>query len=83
MAADEWAIHWIDNRTPTLGESVRGRFVDGVGEFYGDDQHEGTPVRVRFLWDSRPEEPTWAQAFSTDGGETWETNWQMTLSRVE
>lgn len=47
------------------------------------DRHEGNPVRVRFLWDSRPAEPTWEQAFSTDGGETWETNWQMALSRVE
>ncbi len=83
IAADEWAIHWIDHRNPELGESVRGRFENGVGEFYGDDQHQGTPVRVRFRWDVRdPAAPTWEQAFSTDDGETWETNWRSFHTKV-
>ena len=49
-----------------------------------DDTHEGTPVRVRFAW-FRVTTPTprWEQAFSTDGGSTWETNWVMDLSRAE
>lgn len=83
VAADEWAIHWIDHRNPELGESVRGRFENGVGEFYGDDQHQGTPVRVRFRWDIRnPDQPTWEQAFSTDDGDTWETNWRSFHTKV-
>ncbi|HJQ37589.1 MAG TPA: DUF1579 domain-containing protein, partial [Thermoanaerobaculia bacterium] len=53
---------------------------DGVGHFEGDDHHEGTPVRVRFTW---TQEPRWEQAFSTDGGATWETNWIMRFTRAE
>ncbi len=25
----------------------------------------------------------WEQAFSTDGGATWETNWTMDMTRIE
>jgi hypothetical protein len=26
--------------------------------------------------------PRWEQAFSPDGGQSWETNWKMTFRRV-
>jgi hypothetical protein len=28
-------------------------------------------------------EPRWQQAFSADGGESWETNWVMEFTRAE
>ena len=39
---------------------------------------------MRFTW-SGVEGPTprWEQAFSTDGGSTWETNWVMDFTRAE
>ena len=62
---------------------MRGRFEDGVGTFYGEDVFEGRPIRVRFLWsDITPVSARWAQAFSPDGGETWETNWIMDFTRA-
>lgn len=84
-AARQWSIWWLDGRYPTsLDTPVVGRFADGVGAFYADDTLNGRPIRVRFLWSvPEPDRPRWEQAFSPDGGETWETNWTMDFSRTE
>jgi hypothetical protein len=38
---------------------------------------------VRFLWTrTDTESPRWEQAFSDDGGRTWETNWEMDFTRA-
>ncbi len=80
-ATERWSIYWMDT-SGELQPLVVGRFVDGVGEFFGDDQHQGKPVLVRFRWsDIAADSARWEQAFSTDRGETWETNWIMTLTR--
>jgi hypothetical protein len=73
-----WSIWWIDSRYPQqhLDPPVVGRFEKGVGTFYADDQFNGKPIRVRYLWTHTPN-PHWEQAFSDDGGKTWETNWTM------
>lgn len=82
VEAGTWSIHWIDGRAPELGIPVVGGFTDGVGEFYSEEEHLGTPVRVRFLWQPAYDGgPRWEQAFSTDGGSTWETNWVSTFVR--
>ena len=73
-----WSIWWIDGRDPGMGEPVHGRFEHGVGTFLGEDVCNGTPVAVRFTWsDITDERARWSQAFSADGGKTWETNWIM------
>lgn len=82
-AARRWAIHWADNQRGVMEPAVYGRFVDGVGRFEGDNIFDGRPIRVRFLWlDTRTPTPRWEQAFSADGGVTWETNWTMRFHRV-
>jgi hypothetical protein len=79
----QWSIYWASNRDGVLEPPVVGSFKDGVGTFYGRDQHAGQPVLVRFVWsDITAERARWAQAFSTDGGETWEENWRMEMVRV-
>lgn len=79
-----WSIYWADNVRCTLFPPLVGRFVAGEGEFFGDDQHEGRPVRVRFRWTGiGPRTARWEQAFSADGGATWETNWIMRFTRTE
>lgn len=83
-ARQQWSIHWADNAHGVFDPPVVGGFVDGVGIFEGDDQHEGTPVRVRFRWTHEtPQTARWEQAFSADGGVTWETNWIMNMTRLE
>jgi len=79
-----WRIYWADNMRGIFDPPVIGQFTDGVGTFEGDDQHEGAPVRVRFKWTHDPPRTArWEQAFSTDGGASWETNWIMHMTRED
>lgn len=78
-----WTIYWMDSRRPALDPPMIGTFSGGVGTFLGDDVFDGRPIRVRFLWSSASETACrWEQAFSTDGGQSWETNWVMAFTRM-
>ena len=80
--AREWSIYWVDNRSVQLQPPVRGRFDGGVGTFHGRDAHLGTPVLARFVWTVvSADRARWEQAFSTDDGERWESNWIMEFER--
>jgi len=81
----QWAIWWLDGRNPfgDLDPPVRGRFEDGIGTFYADDTLRGKPIRVRFIWSHISASAAhWEQAFSPDGGKTWETNWITDFRRL-
>ena len=81
----KWSIWWLDSRTPTapLDPPVRGSFHNGVGTFYADDTFNGKPIRIRFIWSEITSTSChWEQAFSPDGGKTWETNWIQDLKRA-
>ena len=80
---EEWSLYWANTRVGLTMPPQVGRFDEnGRGEFYADDVYEGRPVRVVYIWTSSPDSPRWEQAFSADGGETWETNWTMQFTRV-
>lgn len=81
-AKDLWSIYWINSADGVLQPPVQGRFVDGHGVFAGDDMDGQRPIKVLFDW-SGTDTPTprWSQAFSYDGGKTWETNWIMEFAR--
>lgn len=80
----QWSIYWIAYRKGTMEPPVHGTFSDGTGIFEGDDVWEGTPIRVRFIWsETNTPTPRWEQAFSTDGGKTWEVNWISTYEKIE
>jgi hypothetical protein len=80
----QWGIYWVNSKLGTLQEPVFGRFIDGRGEFYGDDTYEGRPIRARYVWSEiTPTSAMWEQAFSVDGEKTWETNWTMAHTRRE
>ena len=81
----QWAIWWLDGRTPTakLDPPMIGRFANGVGIFYNDDSLRGRPIRVRFIWSKITRNSAhWEQAYSPDGGKTWETNWISDFTRL-
>ncbi len=79
---EEWSLYWVNSRNGKLTPPLVGRFIDGRGEFYGDDIVAGKEVRVRFIWSGiTAESAHWEQAFSVDGGKTWITNWIMESTR--
>jgi hypothetical protein len=84
--SQQWSIWWLDSRSPQgpLDPPVRGSFKDGVGTFYADDVLNGKPIRVRFIWSEiTPTSCQWEQAFSSDNGASWETNWVMEFARTQ
>ena len=81
----QWSIWWLDGRAPgQLDVPVVGSFERGIGTFYADDTLHGKPIRIRFNWfTADADTPRWEQAFSDNGGATWETNWTMEFRRAE
>jgi hypothetical protein len=82
----QWSIWWVDGRSPSgpLDPPVRGGFENGVGRFLSHDSFNGKPVVCRFIWSGITATAAhWEQAFSSDGGATWETNWHMAFTRAD
>jgi hypothetical protein len=84
-ATGEWSIYWVNSRNGELAlPPVTGRFSDGVGVFYDEEQYEGRDITVRYTWsDITATTARWEQAFSLDGGQTWETNWTADFTRTD
>jgi hypothetical protein len=80
-----WSIYWADSRRPgKLDPPVVGSFDGDTGSFQGADTFAGKPVLVRFVWSGvTTPRPRWEQAFSDDGGKSWELNWVMEFTRAE
>lgn len=80
----QWSIYWSDNRRGGMEPPVVGSFSGDVGIFEGPDTFEGRPIVVRYTWSRvTTAHPRWEQAFSEDGGSTWETNWVADFTRLE
>lgn len=79
----QWTLNFASSAGGTLSTPMTGEFVGGRGEFYSQETIGGRAVFVRFLViPSGPNECRFEQAFSTDGGKTWETNWIAVDTRV-
>ncbi len=81
--ARQWSLHAASIRSGTLFPPVVGAFKAGRGAFYGVDTVDGRTILARFLI-SQVAPDTWRfeQAFSDDGGQTWEINWVALDTRV-
>ena len=80
----QWALNFSNVRTGTLSPPVTGAFTNGRGEFYGQESLDGRAVFVRFVISViTADSVRFEQAFSADGGRTWEVNWIATDTRLE
>lgn len=79
----QWSLNFANAATGTLSTPTIGAFANGRGEFYDQETFGGRAVFVRFVVsDVTPTSCRFEQAFSTDGGKTWEVNWIATDTRV-
>jgi len=82
-AARQWSLNFANSRGGTLGVPTIGGFKDGRGEFYDQEQFGERTVLVRFvISDITADSCHFEQAFSVDGGRSWEVNWIATDTRV-
>ena len=79
----QWSLNFASSRGGALTEPTIGGFVDGIGTFYDQELFDGRAVFVRFvITPVDPDAIHFEQAFSTDGGKTWEVNWLATDTRI-
>ena len=78
----QWKISWANARDGALGPPMIGGFHQGRGEFYNQETFNGRAIFVRFIFsDITPTTFRLEQAFSADGGKTWEVNWIARFER--
>lgn len=79
--AHEWNLSWVSSDDGTIGTPMVGVFKDGQGEFIDQESFNGRTILVRHRFsDMTPSSHHFEQAFSADGGKTWEPNWVATLT---
>lgn len=80
----QWHIGWVNSADGTMGPPMIGGFKNGRGEFFNQEPFNGRAIFVRFIF-SEIDTNSFRieQAFSDDGGKTWETNWIAKFSRVK
>jgi hypothetical protein len=80
--AHQWSQTFASSKDGTLGNPEIGEFKNGRGELFGQDTFNGKTILVRAVWsDITPDSHKFEQAFSEDGGKTWETNFIAQLTR--
>ena len=72
-----WTLNFANAASGELVAPMMGGFGGGPrGVFYSRETFDGRAVLVRFVIESTgPDTCRFEQAFSADGGVTWETNW--------
>jgi hypothetical protein len=81
--AHQWSLNFASSSGGALTQPTIGEFKNGRGEFYDQETLNGRAIFVRFvISDMTPNSCRFEQAFSDDGGKTWEVNWIATDTRV-
>lgn len=81
--AHQWSLNFANAKVGSLSVPTIGEFKNGRGEFYDREPLNGRMILVRNVWsDMKANACHFEQAFSDDGGKTWETNWIADDTRV-
>lgn len=80
----QWTLNFSNARSGTLALPTVGEFKNGRGEFYNQETLDGRAILVRFvISDITANSCRFEQAFSDDGGKTWEVNWVAVDTRIQ
>jgi hypothetical protein len=83
-ASRQWSLNFANIKGGVMATPTIGEFKNGRGEFYNQETLNGRAILVRFvISDITPNSCHFEQAFSDDGGKTWEVNWIATDTRVK
>lgn len=80
----QWSLNFANRQGGTLSPPTIGEFRNGRGEFFAQETLDGRAILVRFvISEITPDSCRFEQAFSDDGGKTWEVNWIATDTRIK
>jgi hypothetical protein len=72
----QWSLNFANSSQGTMSIPTVGEFKNGRGEFYDQEPFKGRMILVRNVFtDITANSYRFEQAFSDDGGKTWEINW--------
>ena len=81
--ARQWTLNYANTAVGELSQPTIGEFKDRRGEFYDQEPFRGRAILVRnVITDISPDTCRFEQAYSDDGGKTWELNWIATDTRL-
>lgn len=79
----QWSLNFSNRRNGLLTTPVIGGFQGSRGEFYSQESLDGQVILARFVITViSPDSAHFEQAYSDDGGKTWEVNWIADDTRV-
>jgi hypothetical protein len=82
--AHQWSLNFASSNAGRLSVPCVGGFKNGRGDFYDQEPIDGKSILVRFsIWPITADSAHSEQAFSPDGGKTWEVNWVNWYARVK
>src|ERR1700675_2075529 len=72
----QWSLNFASSAQGTMSVPTVGEFKNNRGEFYDQETFNDRTILVRNVFsDITPNSYRFEQAFSDDGGESWEVNW--------
>lgn len=79
----QWSLNFAGSNSGVVSQPTIGEFKNGRGEFFDQETWDSRVILVRFVISGvTPNSCHFEQAFSNDGGKTWEANWIATDTRV-
>jgi hypothetical protein len=80
----QWSVSFVNSSDGILEPPpMLGEFKSGRGEFFDSEIYDGRAIVVRITWSGfTPTTHHLEQAFSGDGGRSWESNLKVTLTRA-
>jgi hypothetical protein len=80
----QWSQTFSNSAAGMFAGSLVGSFKDGRGELYAQDTFDGRSILVRGAWsDVTPTSHRFEEAYSDDGGKTWEPVFIANLTREQ
>ena len=72
----QWSLNFSNSASGAMATPAIGEFRNGRGEFFDQERLGARAILVRFvISEITPTTCHFEQAYSDDGGKTWEVNW--------